>query len=762
MSLSSLSGVGYCGHGIILAISCLLNPEGFCSLRIATLWFRGERQKSWSNGKMQDAETLPVSGALFSRTPDLSGQDEKALRSRLRHYFLSTMERYESLFNCLNDDRAFYEKPIRLRHPLIFYLGHTATFFINKLLLARLVSSRLDEKMESTFAVGVDEMSWDDLDDTHYDWPTVAEVMLYRVKVKKAVLDIIDHAPLTLPLGWSHPWWAIIMGIEHERIHLETSSVLIRQQKLEWVKPANGWEPCHEHGKAPVNTLLPVTAGKVRLGKERQSPIYGWDNEYGVHEADVPAFEASRFLVSNGEFLEFVEAGGYRNRHHWDEEGWRWRSFDDRTKPEFWVKKPKGWQLRLMTSEVPMPWNWPVEVNYHEAKAFCNWKASETGQPIRLPTEDEWNRLHQTTGLPANDPEGMWPANLHLDHWASSCPVDRFQQGEFFDVVGNVWQWTETPIYPFEGFEVHPYYDDFTMPTFDGQHNLMMGGSWISCGNEAQLSSRYAFRRHFFQHAGFRYIASEATHEMPSSHYETDQLLSEYAEFHYGDSYFGVPNFPKALVESLLPFLKGRQTHRALDLGCATGRASFELARYFDEVTGVDFSARFINLGAQLAREGVLRYALADEGELSLYKTRTLAELDLDKVKAPEFVQGDACNLKPMLSHYDLVFAANLIDRLYEPAKFLDVIHERINKGGLLMIASPYTWLEEHTPRDAWLGGFKKDGESFTTLDGLKAHLGKHFRLISEPTQVPFVIRETSHKFQHTLSEMTVWERVTD
>jgi hypothetical protein len=90
------------------------------------------------------------------------------------------------------------------------------------------------------------------------------------------------------------------------------------------------------------------------------------------------------------------------------------------------------------------------------------------------------------------------------------------------------------------------------------------------------------------------------------------------------------------------------------------------------------------------------------------------------------------------------------------------VIHERINKGGLLMIASPYTWLEEHTPRDAWLGGFKKDGESFTTLDGLKAHLGKHFRLISEPTQVPFVIRETSHKFQHTLSEMTVWERVTD
>ena len=76
------------------------------------------------------------------------------------------------------------------------------------------------------------------------------------------------------------------------------------------------------------------------------------------------------------------------------------------------------------------------------------------------------------------------------------------------------------------------------------------------------------------------------------------------------------------------------------------------------------------------------------------------------------------------------------------------------------MIASPYTWLEEHTPRASWLGGFKKDGESFTTLDGLKAHLGAHFRLLAEPEQVPFVIRETSHKFQHSLSEMSVWEKL--
>src|SRR5699024_9929556 len=215
----------------------------------------------------------------------------------------------------------FYEKSISLRHPLIFYLGHTATFFVNKLLLARLMDERLDERLESTFAVGVDEMSWDDLDETHYEWPSIDEVLHYRGRVRETVLNIIDQAPLAVPIDWDHPWWAIIMGIEHERIHLETSSVLIRQQKLEWVTPLADWEPCQDTGHPPVNGLLPVAGGKVTLGKERHSPVYGWDNEYGTHEADVADFEASRYLVSNDEFLEFVEAGGYRNRHHWGEEG---------------------------------------------------------------------------------------------------------------------------------------------------------------------------------------------------------------------------------------------------------------------------------------------------------------------------------------------------------------------------------------------------------------------------------------------------------
>jgi putative 4-mercaptohistidine N1-methyltranferase len=273
-------------------------------------------------------------------------------------------------------------------------------------------------------------------------------------------------------------------------------------------------------------------------------------------------------------------------------------------------------------------------------------------------------------------------------------------------------------------------------------------------------SARYAFRRHFFQHAGFRYVVAEAPAVLPASHYETDKLLSEYAEFHYGDTYYNVPNFPATLAQIGIAAMGNKPAHKALDLGCASGRATFELARHFEQVTGLDFSTRFIGQGVQLAEQGILRYTLTDEGELVSYHERTLAGLGLEAFKHKvAFFQGDACNLKSLFSGYDFILAANLIDRLYDPAKLLTTIHTRLNIGGLLMITSPYTWLEDHTPKEAWIGGFKRDGESVSTLDGLKEILGHHFKLVQGPLEVPFVIRETRRKFQHTLSEVTIWER---
>lgn len=240
-----------------------------------------------------------------TRTLTLSGNDPEQKRQQLLTYFRQTWELYESLFDCLADDRAWTTKAISLRHPLIFYYGHTATFYINKLMAGRLIDSRTDDKIEAMMAIGVDEMSWDDLDNSHYDWPSVAELRDYRGKVRNRIEQFIRQMPLTLPISWDSPAWVILMGIEHERIHLETSSVLIRQLPLAWVKPQPHWPVCpdarHDRLAVPYNALINVSAGQVTQGKTDDT--YGWDNEYGNRVSDVKAFEASKMLVSNAEFL---------------------------------------------------------------------------------------------------------------------------------------------------------------------------------------------------------------------------------------------------------------------------------------------------------------------------------------------------------------------------------------------------------------------------------------------------------------------------
>ncbi len=303
-----------------------------------------------------------------------------------------------------------------------------------------------------------------------------------------------------------------------------------------------------------------------------------------------------------------------------------------------------------------------------------------------------------------------------------------------------------------------PY--DFSTPTFDGRHNLIKGGSWISTGNEATHQARYAFRRHFYQHAGFRYLESDAPVDVREDVYETDELVAQYCEFHYGADYFKVPNFPARVAALCRGLCADRRVKRALDLGCATGRATFELAGFCDHVTGIDFSARFIKVALEMRDRGRIRYAIGEEGELVSYHERSLEELGLAGTESRvEFRQGDAHNLKEQFTGYDLVLAANLIDRLYDPRLFLAQIAGRIEPGGLLVLTSPYTWLEEFTPRDKWLGGRKVDGENVITSEGLAATLAADFEAVGEPLDVEFVLRETRRKFQHTISQMTVWRR---
>lgn len=695
--------------------------------------------------------------------------DVVAKRAEIKAYFNQTQATYEALFDTLACDAAFYARPCSLRHPLIFYFGHTATFFTNKLVLAKLLPARINPTIESLCAIGVDEMSWDDLNEAHYDWPSVEAVREYRQQVRAAVNDLIDRVEFTLPIDWQSPMWPIMMGIEHERIHLETSSVLIRQLPMDMVQPSALFPLCPNQGSAPENQLLPVSPGLVQLNKQDPASLYGWDNEYGQHQADVAGFNAAQYLVSNAEYLAFVDAGGYDKAQYWDDEGNRWRQFSALKHPSFWLQKineagHQAWWLRCMTEEVPMPWNWPVEVNFLEAAAFCRWKSEQTGLPIRLPSEDEYVRLYDVTQARTFSAQANW----NLQQFASSTPVDQNGMNGFYDVVGNVWQWTQTPIYPFDGFKVHPLYDDFTTPTFDNKHNIFKGGSWISSGNEINGTSRYAFRRHFFQHAGFRYIESAAAVQTEFATYETDSDITQACENHYGQTSLDLPKFAQACAQAAINVMQqdksftGRNDLSVLDVGCSVGRSSFELAKHFAHVTGLDFSARFIQLANQLQQGNLVRYTLPIEGEIMDFKQASLAELDLDKTAHKcEFLQQDAANIKPRLTGYDMVFAADLLDRLYDPQAFLSQVHQRLNAGGLLWLASAYDWQAAVTPKQRWLGGYKdsKSGENVSSLEGLQQVLNTHFSLVNEPYDLPRVTRLNHRTFNYALAQVTVWKK---
>ena len=692
----------------------------------------------------------------------LNGDNVDKKREQIKAYFLQVYETYEKLFEMLKSDAVFYKKANPLRHPLIFYFGHTATFFINKLILAKIIKKRINPTFESIFAIGVDEMSWDDLDEKNYDWPSVEEVRRYRDKVKALIIELIDSLPLKLPIVWESPFWAILMGIEHENIHIETSSVLIRELPIDDVMPLSGFDICKKSSSAPKNELLEVPGAKVVMGKDFNTlDYYGWDNEYGYKEEIVKEFKASKYLVSNGEFLEFVKAGGYETKEYWSEEGQKWLEFKKAKHPTFWVKKDGVYKYRAIAQIIDMPWDWPVDVNYLEAEAFCNYLSHKTGKSIRLPSEAEYYRLYEYAKVPDISKWGKKaPANINLEYFASSSPVDMFEFNGFYDVIGNVWQWSCTPINGYDGFKVHPLYDDFSTPTFDGKHNLIKGGSFISCGNEILKSSRYAFRRHFFQHAGFRYIESNAKVVSDVQTYEDDIELTKYIESCYKDEQIGIKNYHKELSDFILEITKNAKKEKALELGTLAGRVGFELAKEYDKVQALDFTARLIQFAVNLKKRGKLRYILKDEGELVKFKEIDLSSFDFAKYKDKvEFWQGDMANLKPNFRGYDLIVLNDVITRSYNPKKFLQEVDKRMNEKAFLVVSSSYDWNEKITPKEFWIGGIKKNGENYHSKDALKDLLESRFEVVEVGKIIPCVIQNDSKNFIYKNIEVIAWQK---
>jgi putative 4-mercaptohistidine N1-methyltranferase len=243
--------------------------------------------------------------------------------------------------------------------------------------------------------------------------------------------------------------------------------------------------------------------------------------------------------------------------------------------------------------------------------------------------------------------------------------------------------------------------------------------------------------------------------------YESDRLVREYLLFHYGEPDHILPwrsgprealAFASRLVRELLNSSSIGRDARALDIGCAVGRSSLELAGHCREVIGIDYSQAFVAAAEKVRSEGEVAFEYAVEGERTARATaRVPAGIDAARVT---FEVGDAMALRADLGVFDVVLAANLLCRLPDPRVFLARVPELVKAGGQLLLTTPFTWLEEFTPRDKWIGGTGENGSA----DELTRLLEPHFEL-KLSKEIPFLIREHARKYQWSVAWGTRWVR---
>lgn len=248
---------------------------------------------------------------------------------------------------------------------------------------------------------------------------------------------------------------------------------------------------------------------------------------------------------------------------------------------------------------------------------------------------------------------------------------------------------------------------------------------------------------------------------MPGNIYESDRLVREYLLFHYGGADEILPyefgprdalGFARRCVAELLDVRALPPSVRALDIGCAVGRSSFELARHCREVIGIDYSAAFIGAAEKIRTGGTLDYEYTLEGDRTARASACLPE-DVETARV-QFAVGDAMDLPPDLGSFDVVLAANLLCRLPEPRKFLARLPDLVKPGGQLLLTTPFTWLEEFTPREHWVGG----SDGVASADELQRLLAPSFDL-QFSSELPFLIREHARKFQWSVAWGTRWIR---
>jgi ergothioneine biosynthesis protein EgtB len=438
-------------------------------------------------------------------------------RDTLVSRYLRNRQRADAIFDSVRPE-AYESRPIPLRNPICFYEGHLPAFAVNTIVKKGLGRPGVDAALERLFERGIDPEDEGSRPAGAPAWPSRIEIRSFGAAADRLVLDALENADIA---DESNPLLAgglaVHTVLEHDPMHHETLAyILHRLPYSQKVRPSAVPAP-RIGGEPPPRRAVRVPTGWATLGADAGEIPFGWDNEFPGFRVEVPSFEIDVDSVTNRDFLEFVESGGYAEESLWDEDGAKWRREHDVRHPLFWELHRGAWFWRGMWDLIPLPMAWPVYVSHAEASAYARWKRR------RLPTEAEFHRAAYGTpqGIEREHPWGDAPPDPTRGHFdfadgsPDPVPVGSFPSGASAwgvrDLVGNGWEWTSSVFAPFPGFAPMPSYPQYSADFFDGKHYVMKGASPMTARELIRRSFRNWFRPTYpYVYAKFRTASSVA------------------------------------------------------------------------------------------------------------------------------------------------------------------------------------------------------------------------------------------------------------
>ncbi len=406
----------------------------------------------------------------------------RGMTQTLSERYHDVRRRTRQIFDLIAPD-AFDMRPIPLRHPLRFYEGHLASFNVGMLLQSGFLENDQQPDLTTLFARGIDPL----------DTSAADKLAIQRWPERGVVADYITQVENEMERAFESEIDPIYLhtAVEHEEMHQETLMYLVHRVPYELKrKPANVQS---ELGQSLSSaSWIQIEAGTAQLGADPKTVPFGWDNEFPQMQADVAAFQIASRKVSNGDYLEFIDAGGYQNEKLWTDAGWKFMREGQINGPPFWTRKDGQWQYNGSFESLPLPLDWPVYVSHIEALAFTRWRG------CRLPTEAEWHRAFESA--PAPQAEGD---NFDFVAW-NPTPVSG-RDRELFQLAGNGWEWTSVPFKGFPGFKPFPHYLGYSADFFDGLHFVLKGASPVTPAELVRPSFRNWFQDHYrYAYTAFR------------------------------------------------------------------------------------------------------------------------------------------------------------------------------------------------------------------------------------------------------------------